>query len=288
MGEYVDIGGLNTWYDEDGSGDPLVLLHGGLCTNDTWAAQTPVLAERFRVIAPERRGHGHTADVPGPISYAAMTADTVGFLDTVVAGPADLVGWSDGGIVGLMVAVARPDLVQKLVVIGANFDIAGVVPEIEEMFAHMAPDGDEMAMFRGLYEQHSPDGPEHWPVVFAKFVEMTQREPHIAVDDLARITAPTLVVVGDDDMVTLAHSETLYRTIPKSELAVIPGASHAVPMEKPELLNRIVLDFLTNEPVATMLPIRRAAAGDVVATTTGPREPVVEKAPKVFAPPPTM
>ena len=108
---------------------------------------------------------------------------------------------------------------------------------------------------------HSPNGPEHWPVVFGKFVEMTQREPHIPVGELARISAPTLVVVGDDDMVSIEHTVALFRTIPNSELAVVPGASHAVAIEKPELLNRIVLDFLENEPVATMMPIRRAATG---------------------------
>ena len=172
-----------------------------------------------------------------------------------------MVGWSDGGIVGLMVAIARPDLVRKLVAIGANYDTTGVAPGVEDMFASMTADSAELAMFRGLYELHSPDGPQHWPVVFGKFVEMTQREPHIPGDELARISAPTLVVVGDDDMVSLEHTVALFRAIPNSELAVVPGASHAVGMEKPELLNRIVLDFLENEPVATMLPIRRAATG---------------------------
>jgi pimeloyl-ACP methyl ester carboxylesterase len=261
MGEYVDIGGVNTWYDEEGTGEPLVLLHGGLCTNETWASQTPVFAERFRVVAPERRGHGHTADVDGPLTYSAMATDTAGFLDKVVGGPAHLVGWSDGGIVGLMVAIARPDLVRKLVAIGSNYDTAGVAPEVENMFAAMAPDSADMAVLRALYEMHSPDGPEHWPVVFGKFVEMALREPHIPVDQLTQISTPTLVVVGDDDMVSLEHTVALFRAIPNSELAVVPGASHAVGMEKPELLNRIVLDFLENEPVATMLPIRRAATG---------------------------
>jgi pimeloyl-ACP methyl ester carboxylesterase len=261
MGEYVDIGGVNTWYDEQGSGEPLVLLHGGLCTNETWAAQAPVFAERFRVVAPERRGHGHTADVDGPLTYASMATDTVGFLDKVVGGPAHVVGWSDGGIVGLLVAIARPDLVRKLVTIGSNYDIAGVAPEVVEMFASATPDSADMAMFRGLYEMHSPDGPEHWPVVFGKFVEMVLGEPHIPVAELARISAPTLVIAGDDDMVTLEHTVALYRAIPTTELAVVPGASHAVPMEKPELVNRIALDFLENEPMATMLPIRRATTG---------------------------
>jgi len=261
MGGYVDIDGLNTWYDEDGGGEPLVLLHGGLCTNETWSAQTPMFAERFRVLAPERRGHGHTADTQGPLTYADMATDTAGFLDRVVGGPAHLVGWSDGGIVGLMVAIARPDLVRKLVVIGTNYDTRGVAPEVEEMFANMAPDSADMAMFRGLYETHSPDGPEHWPVVFGKFVEMTQREPHIQVDELALISSPTLVIVGDDDMISIEHSVELFRAIPNSQLAVVPGASHAVLMEKPDLLNGIVLDFLENQPVATMMPIRRSATG---------------------------
>ncbi len=260
MGTYVDIAGVDTWYDEDGEGDPVVLLHGGLCTNETWGAQTPAFAQRFRVFAPERRGHGHTADVEGPLTYADMTSDTIGFLDTVVGGPAHLVGWSDGGIIGLLVASGRPDLVRKLIVIGSNYDTAGVAPEAEEMFAQMAPDDAGMATFRGLYETHSPDGPEHWPVVFAKFVEMVQREPHMSLDDLARISSPTLVLVGDDDMVSLEHTAALFRAIPGSELAVVPGASHAVLMEKPELVNRLVFDFLEKEQSPTMLPIRRAVS----------------------------
>jgi pimeloyl-ACP methyl ester carboxylesterase len=258
MGEYVDIGGVSTYYDEEGSGEPLVLLHGGLCTNETWAAQTPVFAERFRVVAPERRAHGHTADVDGPLTYDAMAADTIGFLDKLIGGPAHLVGWSDGGIVGLLVAIARPDLVRKLVVIGTNFDTAGVVPGGDEMLARMTPDGDDAAMFRGLYEMHSPDGREHWPVAFGKFIEMTRREPHIPIAEIARISAPTLVLVGDDDLMTLDHTVSLYDALPNSQLAVIPGASHAVAMEKPELVNRLVLDFLENEPAPTMIPIRRA------------------------------
>ena len=173
--------------------------------------------------------------------------------------PSHLVGWSDGGIVALLVAIERPDLVDKLVVIGTNFDVAGVVPEAAAMLSSMDPDGEDMAMFRELYSAHSPDGPEHWPVFFGKFVEMIEREPTIPVDDLSRIASPTLVLVGDDDMVTLEHTNELYRAIPNAQLAVVPGASHLVVMEKPELLNRVVLDFLEHEPAPTMMPFRRSA-----------------------------
>jgi pimeloyl-ACP methyl ester carboxylesterase len=260
MGEYVGIGEVNTWYDEDGSGEPLVLLHGGLCTNETWGAQTPAFAEHFQVIAPERRGHGHTADVPGPLTYDAMAADTIGFLDKIVGRPAHLVGWSDGGIVALLVAMARPDLVNKMVVIGTNYDTDGMAAGADEMSAGMDPNGPDMAMFRSLYEMHTPDGSDHWPVLFAKFVEMMQREPHIDPDELAHISNRTLVIAGDDDVISLEHTISMYRLLPNAELAVIPGTSHALGMEKPEILNQLVLDFLQHEPVATLIPIRRAPA----------------------------
>jgi pimeloyl-ACP methyl ester carboxylesterase len=258
MGQYIDVADASIWYAEEGTGEPLVLLHGGLCTNETWAAQTPPFAQHFHVVAAERRGHGHTADVAGPLTYTAMAADMVGFLDQVVGMPAHLVGHSDGGIVALMIAIARPDLVAKLVTIGANYDPSGILPEVHDMFTRTAADSAEMATLRGPYEKHSPDGPEHWPIVYQKFVELIRREPNISLEELARISAPTLVLVGDDDIVSLEHTVAMFRAIPKSELAVIPGTSHAVPTEKPELLNRIVLDFLQLEPVATTVPIRRA------------------------------
>ena len=108
MGDYVEIGDLNTWYDEQGAGDSLVLLHGGLSTNETWAAQMPDFAAHFRVMAPERRGHGHTPDLEGLLSYDVMADDMIGFLEMVVGGQRTSVGWSDGGIVGLIVAMTRP------------------------------------------------------------------------------------------------------------------------------------------------------------------------------------
>jgi pimeloyl-ACP methyl ester carboxylesterase len=259
MGEYVDIAGLKTWYDTAGEGDPLVLLHGGLVTNETWAAQMPAFAESFRVLAPERRAHGHTPDVEGPLNYRDMAADTIGFLETVVGEPAHVVGWSDGGIIGLMVAAQRPDLVRKLVAIGAIATHEADVPGADG-FLELEPDDPSLAMFRGLYEAHSPDGPDHFAVVFAKFVEMARTQPDITGEELARITAPTLVLASDDDLMLLEHTAYIYRAIPNSELAIIPGTSHALVMEKPDQVNRVVLDFLRNDPVATMMPFRRAPA----------------------------
>ncbi|WP_329255647.1 alpha/beta hydrolase [Streptomyces canus] len=258
MGEYVELPGVTTWYEAEGAGDPLLLLHGGLCTNETWGAQRADLAARYRLFLPERRGHGHTPDVEGSLSYQDMADDTIAFIESVVEGPAYLVGWSDGGIVALLVAIARPDLAQKVVAMGANFLPGPESSAAPALLDHMSADAPDMAAFREMYEAASPDGGEHWPVIVDKVLDMIRTQPTISTDDLAHISAPTLVLVGDDDLVTLEHTIALYRAIPDSELAVVPGTSHALPMEKPEQVNRLILDFLTNDPVPTMLPIRRA------------------------------
>ena len=261
MGEYVQLPDVKTWYEADGQGEPLVLLHGGLVTNETWGPMRPGLVSHFHVFLPERRAHGHTPDVKGPLTYAAMAKDTIDFLTTVVRRPAHVVGWSDGGIVGLLVAIARPDLVKKLVVIGANFEPAlRVTPNAQAFLDHLTPDSPSVGMFRTLYEAASPDGPEHWPTMVAKYRDMLRsEEPNISRGDLGRISAPTLVMVGDDDLPPLEHTIDLYRAIPNSALAVVQVASHELPLEKPSLVNQLIIDFLANEPAMTRMPIRRAA-----------------------------
>jgi pimeloyl-ACP methyl ester carboxylesterase len=259
VGEYTELPGVKTWYEVEGQGEPVLLLHGGFCTNQTWGPQRAEFAADHRLFLPERRAHGHTPDVEGTLSFHDMAEDTIDFLSSIVGGPAHLVGWSDGGIVALLVAIARPDLVRKIVVTGANFKPP---PEIgmAEMLDELSADAPDMAMFRSMYEAASPDGAEHWPIVVGKMVELYRAEPNIAIEDLGRIGAPTLVLVGDDDIVPLEHTLELYRAIPNSELAVVPGTSHAHFMEKPSLVNQLVLDFLDNDPVPTMMPVRRATA----------------------------
>ena len=259
MGDYVDIGPVHTWYETRGSGEPLVLLHGGLDTNAAWAAQLDVLAEHFRVLAPERRGHGHTPDVEGPISYRVMADDTAAFIDAVVGGPVHLVGWSDGAILGLVLAISRPDLVRKLVVIGGNADVSAYVPEFVEA-TRLPADSPVYQPFRAIYEAVSPDGPEHWPVVFSKLISLWQTEPRIPLTDLGSIRARTLVMMSDDDLVTFEHAVAMYRAIPDAELAVVPGTSHLAPLEKPSLVNLVLLDFLRQDAVPTLMPIRRSGA----------------------------
>lgn len=252
---YVDANGVHTYYGEHGSGDPLLLLHGGLTDGDTFAQQTPAFSDHYRVIVPDRRGHGRTADVEGPITYDVMADDTIAFMDALGTGPAHLVGWSDGGNVALLVAIKRPDLVRRLVAIGSNFSADGLLPEAADSFRPDTPTS-VVPMMREIWKVNAVD-PDRFETVLEK-MQHCWFDYAIPTADLARIAAPTLVVVGDDDIARFDHTIELYETIPDAQLAVIPGASHVVPVEKPDLLNQLVLDFLAAEgPTMTMAPLRR-------------------------------
>ncbi|MGW4890787.1 alpha/beta fold hydrolase [Kitasatospora sp. NPDC004240] len=256
MGEYVQLGAVRTWYGVDGTGEPLVLMHGGLVDARFFEPNLAPLAEHFRVYTPERRGHGHTPDVEGPITYQLMADDTIAFLETVVREPADLVGHSDGAFTAMLVAMQRPDLVKRLVLISGGFNKAGSAePEGMEW------DVDAIAEFLGpAYGEVSPDGEEHFKVVAAKIGEMAAKEPELQASELSAVTARTLVMFADDDLVTLAHMTEMFQALPHAELAIVPGTSHFLTQEKPELVNHLVVDFLIREPVPTVAPIRRATA----------------------------
>jgi pimeloyl-ACP methyl ester carboxylesterase len=253
MSAYVQLGDVRTWYDEHGAGEPLVLLHGGLVDARFFAPNLAALAERFHVYTPERRGHGHTPDVEGPISYQLMADDTIAFLEQVVGRPADLVGHSDGAFVAMLVAMQRPELVDRLVMISGGYNKSG------EAMPDMEFDVEQVVEFLGpAYGEVSPDGQAHFPEVAAKIGEMASREPNLDVSELAGIRQRSLVMFSDDDLMTLSHAVDMYEALPNAELAIVPGTSHFLTQEKPHLVNTLVLDFLTNDPIPTVAAIRRA------------------------------
>lgn len=254
MGRYVDIAGHQTWIEEAGSGDEaIVVLHGGLGNGDELLDHLgPPLAERYRLVAPDRRGHGRTADTDAPFHYEDMVDETIAVLDQVVGGPAHLVGWSDGGIVALLLSRRRPDLVLRQVLIGVNFHFDGM-RSIE-----MAEDDPFGQAMYEAYVERTPDGADHFPEVLTKTLALFASEPTLTTDDLRSIETPSLVLVGDDDCIELAHTSALYESMPTAQLAVVPRASHAVPMEQPAAVARLVLDFLAADlPPVTLMPDRR-------------------------------
>lgn len=254
MGEYANVNGLRTYYEVQGEGEPVMLLHGGGVTADSWYGQLPALAERYRVYAPERRGHGRTPDVEGPVTTELMAEDAVAFLEALGTGPVHLVGWSAGGTVALRLALRRPDLVRKLVLISSGISREGSTAADLAMVDE-ANTSVLAGMFRPQYEPLSPDGPEHFPVVFDKWLRMWREEPDIELSALSALRLPVLVMQGDDDGVRVEHSAAIARALPDAQLAVLPGTSHVAPLEKPELVNRLLLDFLAEEQPARFMPL---------------------------------
>ena len=256
MEQRVQLGEVDTWYAEHGAGEPVVLLHPGGADARAWGPNLDALAARFHVFTPERRAHGRTPDVEGPLTYELMAGDTIAFLDEVVGLPAHLVGFSDGAITALHVGLKRPDLVRRMVLISGQFHQSGLLPA----FFH-GPDA--VAELRAsplgaAYAEESPDGAEHFAIVAAKAIENALTGPALAAEQLAGVPARALVMSGDDDAVSLEHTIELYRSLPEAELAVVPGTSHVLIMEKPALVAQLALDFLTTDPVRTIMPIRRA------------------------------
>jgi pimeloyl-ACP methyl ester carboxylesterase len=259
--EYVEVRGHPTWVVRSGAGDQaLLLLHGGMSNSDDLlhSLGTPLGGSR-ELIAFDRIGHGRTADTADPLHYAAMAEEVIAILEQVAGAPGrtvHLIGWSDGGIAALLAARQRPDLIGRQVLIGTNFHHSGIT------LGEISEDSPIAAGMRAEYARLSPDGDDHFPVVMRRFLAMAATEPTLTPADLADVRTPTLVLAGDDDMVRLDHTVALYEALPEAQLAVVPGASHAVPVEKPDLVARLVLDFLSDPvPPVTALPVRRAATG---------------------------
>jgi pimeloyl-ACP methyl ester carboxylesterase len=259
MASKMDIDGHPTWVEDlDGSGAPLLLLHGGMSNSDELLGSIGRgLSDSYRVVAFDRRGHGYTADTDADFHYADMANETIRVLEEAIAGAAHLVGWSDGGIIALLVALRRPDLVRKLVVIGTNFHYNGTVP------VELDPESPLMLELGKAYIERSPDGAGHLDTVIRKSFAMLSSEPTLTAADIAQIGKSVLVVVGDDDIVALPHTVTLYEALPDSQLAVVPGASHALPLEQPDAVSALIRKFLdATEPPHTMFPVRRARPGN--------------------------
>jgi pimeloyl-ACP methyl ester carboxylesterase len=253
--KYVVVNGIKTYYEVRGDGPPLLLLHGGTGGIESMDKQLAFFPAHYRVIAPERMGHGRTADVPDrEFHYHQMAEDTVAFMQAIGVDAADMIGWSDGGIVGLDIALNHPERVKRLAISGANFRVDGVAPPalawLRQSKAEEWPD-----WIRDEYKRLSPDGPAHWPIFFERMKKMFMSEPDYTVAQLNAIKVPVLVMGGDNDLVRPAHLVELAGAIPGAELCIYPGAGHGWPRGKPDQFNAIVLAFLQKKA-------KPASAGD--------------------------
>jgi pimeloyl-ACP methyl ester carboxylesterase len=241
-GHRVDLRGIRMYYEVAGHGPALLLLHGGAGNGAQFAAQVPVFRRHFRVIVPDLCAQGRTTDRPGPLTYHAMAEDVIALMDRLHVRQADIVGWSDGGIVGLDVAIHHPGRVKHLVTFGANYAPDGLNPSDVEWNASANAECFGPAT-RLAYERLAPD-PGHYEAAMDKIIAMWRTQPDFTPEQLGSIRAKTLVAAGEHDVVRPEHTAELARLIPGARRWIVPGGSHSVILERPALVNRTVLEFL--------------------------------------------
>jgi pimeloyl-ACP methyl ester carboxylesterase len=185
-----------------------------------------------------------------------MADEIAEFLDWIAGGPARMVGYSDGGIVSLLVARARPDLVRSVVAIGTNHHLDGLAPEFLARLREPHPDSPALAPLREAYERTSPDGPGHWAIFHAKVSAMGSTGPTMTADDIHAIACPVLVIAADDDVVAIDHTVSFFHSLRTGQLAIVPGTSHLLPYEKPDLLLTLIEPFLSDPTASRLMPVR--------------------------------
>jgi pimeloyl-ACP methyl ester carboxylesterase len=227
---WATVNGHRLYCETMGEGRPMLLLHGGgNSIHGSFAKQLDVFAKSYSIVAPEQIGHGHTPDLDGPITYSAMADDTAALLEQLHLKDVDVVGWSDGGIIALMLAARHPELVRRLAVSGVNFSLEGLPP-------------DDLRQMR---EKDAANAGAR--TVDAKLNHMWLTSPTTADLSpalLGTIHKRVLVMAGDHDLIRLDHTIALYRALPDARLCILPGTQHGTFIQRPEWVNPIVLAFL--------------------------------------------
>jgi len=233
-GKYLTTRGFNMYYEIYGSGEPLLIIHGNGDSIGRFKNQIPYFDQHYKVILADSRAQGKSHDAGDSLSYEMMTDDLNALLDSLHTDSCNVIGWSDGGIEGLMLAIRHPDKVKKLAVTGAN----------------LAPDTTAVDRFIHDWAFKSNDSLAMVPQTPAiknerKLAHLLCYEPHISLDALHTIKCPTLVIGGDHDVLLPKHTMLIADNIEKSYLWIIPNSGHGTPVYKKDMFNQVVYQFFT-------------------------------------------
>ena len=252
--KFIEVDGHQLWSLKwKKNGEPVILLHGGLSHSAKWEKEIlPAVAKTHQPFAYDRTAHGYTKVRAGYMHFDFQVNELINFLRTVVKKPAHIIGWSDGGNIGLLAAIKRPDLIKSLVGIGMNYTYdAGLSFDLNTVEASE----EESANFVKMTGQDSKLLLE----IKRKAFKVWESEPKLKLSNLKKIKCPVLVLAGDDEPFNSKMTFEMYEAIPNGRLAVIPGASHAVVNEKTKLMQEVIKDFYkTLDFPITKMPNRRA------------------------------
>jgi pimeloyl-ACP methyl ester carboxylesterase len=236
---YAPVNRIQIWYAVFGRGEPVILLHGGLANSNYWGDQVPALAKHYRVIVMDSRGHGRSARDEQAFSYDLMASDVIGLMDYLKIRKAAIVGWSDGAILGLDIAIRHPERLTKLFAFAANSDPSGVkdVTQSAVFNAYIARAEKE-------YEKLSPT-PDQYKSFLNQISKMWATQPHFTAEQLRGIKVPTWIVDADHDE-AIKRENTLFMAdqIPDAGLLLQPAVSHFSFLQDPEQFSGDVLHFL--------------------------------------------
>ena len=235
----VEVNGASIWYAVFGKGAPVVLLHGGLANSNYWGNQVPALAAKHQVIVIDSRGHGRSTRSSAPYGYELMASDVLGVMDKLGVKQAAIVGWSDGAIIGLSLAMHHPDRVARLFAFAANSDPSGVKDvDKSPVFQQFIARGEKE------YEALSAT-PKEYKTFVEEISAMWAKQPNWTEDDLAKITVPTWIVDADhDEAIERTNTLLMAAAIPKAGLLLQPEVSHFSMLQDPAQFTADVLHFL--------------------------------------------
>jgi len=257
-GRYAMVNGLKMYYEVRGpaSGVPLVLMHGAFSNIETdFAKMLPALSKTRKIIAIEQQGHGHTPDTDSALTYEQMADNTAELLRQLRVTRADFLGYSMGGATGMYVAVRHPELVRKLIFVGgASYKPDGFYSQLMEGEKKMTAEDLAGTPWQKAYARMAPN-PHDWPKLVEKIKQLDLTWRGLRDDDLRSIKAPTLLIVGDADVVKPEHVVQMLRLLgggvpgdivglPRSQLAVLPGTTHVTIIGKTDWLLSMITPFL--------------------------------------------
>ena len=242
-GHTAEINGIKIYYEIYGEGEPLMLLHGNGASIGAFSLQIPELSKHFKVIAVDSRAQGRSTDSDAEITYALMASDMSALISQLHLGSVNVLGWSDGGNIGLELALAHPEQVKKLITFGANY--THVDYEAPPDNVTMQPDDPRLLSTKSAIDAAVKTRQPSTEAVQKKLNDLMEKYPNITIAQLHTIQPPVLVVAGDHDVIKLEQTVSLFRNLPHAELWVVPGATHFVAMEKPEVVNRAAISFFT-------------------------------------------
>jgi pimeloyl-ACP methyl ester carboxylesterase len=250
----VPINGMQMYYEVSGSGDPLIVLHGAYMNIPTMGAIIPKLAETHKVYALEFQGHGRTTDIDRPITYQNLADDVAAFMDSVGITKADVFGYSVGAEVALQIGIRHAQKVNKLVAASAAYDLRGWQPDYIAVLPQFTVEMMVGMPFAEDYKKLAAN-PDGFPELARKLIAL-EKEPMAWEQDVKAIKAPTLLIAGDADVMTLEHTVALFRLLgggvmgdmgkplPASRLAVMPATSHTAVITQADLLHALMEPFL--------------------------------------------